>query len=537
MVRARWAAAAVVALIVLAPARPAFAHAGLDATTPAANSVLDDAPPAIVLDFNENIDIGLASVHLFRGDSSEVPLGDPARGADGSIVTVPMPALDPDVYAVVWHVASEDGHVVDGAFSFQIGSAIQGDGDALIASVRQGVKASPAVRWWAGVARFVGYVAFVVMIGAGWWIAVAGRLGVAVARMRRLVPIASGLFVAAAGASFVLFGAEALAGSIGDAFSPSVWNAVADSRTGALLKARFGFAAAWCALVAGWSRLPDRWRTTIGGALAAATLYTFSAVGHPSAHDPSSVWITVDMVHLAAIAVWLGGLLVLAVAPATALADEPGRLLARRFSRVALVALPLTVLTGVVNALKIGGGIDRLDDTEWGRQLILKAALVAVVVVLAALSRFVLMRRSPSLLRGSVIGEVVVGIVVIALAASIVTLPPEPPRPQAPFAAQLASAQGVIAVVSISPGSVGSNEVHLFITPPGGSIVPVLSAEARVSLVGTDLAAVPMTLRLEGPNHYQGTVTFPRNGEWRLELIVQITEGQQQSLVTTVPIP
>ena len=50
-------------------------------------------------------------------------------------------------------------------------------------------------------------------------------------------------------------------------------------------------------------------------------------------------------------------------------------------------------------------------------------------------------------------------------------------------------------------------------------------------------AAVPMTLRLEGPNHYQGTVTFPRNGEWRLELIVQITEGQQQSLVTTVPIP
>jgi hypothetical protein len=30
-------------------------------------------------------------------------------------------------------------------------------------------------------------------------------------------------------------------------------------------------------------------------------------------------------------------------------------------------------------------------------------------------------------------------------------------------------------------------------------------------------------------------VTF-RSGEWRLELIVQITEGEQQSLTTTVPI-
>ena len=131
----------------------------------------------------------------------------------------------------------------------------------------------------------------------------------------------------------------------------------------------------------------------------------------------------------------------------------------------------------------------------------------------------------------------VLALAAIGLAVVLVAFPHESTRPQAPFAAQLASPQGVIAVVSISPGSVGSNEVHLFITPPGGSIVPVLSAEARVSLVGTDLAAVPMTLRLEGPNHYQGTVTFPRNGEWRLELIVQITEGQQQSLVTTVPIP
>ncbi len=243
------------------------------------------------------------------------------------------------------------------------------------------------------------------------------------------------------------------------------------------------------------------------------------------------------MVNLGAVTLWLGGLLVLVLSPSAVLADEPGQRLARRFSRVALVALPLAVATGVANALQIGGGLDRLDDTDWGRQLIVKAVLVGVVFVIAAVARLVLLRRSARWLRGAVLAEAALGIAALALAASIVTLLPEPPRPQAPFAAQLASPQGTIAVVSISPGSVGSNEVHLFITPPGGSIVPVLSAEARVSLAGSDLTAVPMSLRLEGPNHYQGTVTFPRRGDWRVEVIVQITEGEQQLLTTTVPIP
>lgn len=540
MARRWWAGAGLVALVglALAPAPPVFAHAGLESTIPEANSVLQQAPPAVVLDFDDNIDTGLASIRLYRGDSSEIELGDPTQGADGSIVTVPLPSLGDDVYAVVWHVASADGHVVDGAFSFQVGSTSQGDGSALIESVRRGVRATPSVRWWAGVARFAGYLSATVLIGAGWWIVVAHRMGVAVERRRRrLVPFAAGLLAMASAAAFVLFGAEAVAGSLSDAFAPTVWNATAGSRTGLLLKGRLGIAIAWCALVALHSRLPARWRNTLAGAFAIATIYTFSAVGHPSGQHPSAVWIAVDMLHMAAIALWFGGLLMLALSPATALADEAGQRFARRFSRVALVAAPAAVITGVASALKIGGGLDHLVDTEWGKEIILKAALVAVILVLAAVARFVLHRRSTTLLRPAILSEAVIGLAVMALAASIVSLSPLPAPAQAPFAGQLASPQGLIAVVSIGPGAVGSNVVHIFITPPGGSIVPVKSMTARVSLLSTALVEVPVTLHLEGPNHYQGTVTFPRGGEWRLELIVQVTDVQQQSLTTTVPIP
>ena len=41
------------------------------------------------------------------------------------------------------------------------------------------------------------------------------------------------------------------------------------------------------------------------------------------------------------------------------------------------------------------------------------------------------------------------------------------------------TASGVIAAVTISPGSVGSNEIHILVTPPGGSITPVANVTAR----------------------------------------------------------
>ena len=105
-----------------------------------------------------------------------------------------------------------------------------------------------------------------------------------------------------------------------------------------------------------------------------------------------------------------------------------------------------------------------------------------------------------------------------------------------PFAAQLSS-NGLIAVVSLSPGSVGSNEVHIVMTPPGGSITPVSSATARVSLPAADVPLSPVTLVKEGPNHYSGSITFPRSGDWTFELVVQMTETDSVLLKTTVSIP
>ena len=124
--------AALVAVLGLLPAAPAAAHAALESSTPAANAVLTSSPPLIALDFDERIEAGVATIRLFDGDGVAIGIGSPESGADDSQVQATVPRLDDGLYAVVWHVVSADGHPVDGAFAFQIGTTATGDAEALL---------------------------------------------------------------------------------------------------------------------------------------------------------------------------------------------------------------------------------------------------------------------------------------------------------------------------------------------------------------------------------------------------------------------
>jgi copper transport protein len=514
----------------------AFAHASLVNSTPAANSVLEVGPEAIVLDFDEAIEAGLASIVLYDSDSRALEVGSPTAGADDTIVSVTAPSLDDGLYAVVWRVTSADGHVVDGAFSFQVGTADTGDAQELIDAVRNGVRAEPAVRWWYGVARFLSLLGVLLLVGAGWWL-LQPLLDLASRRAaRRIAVVAVGSLLLGSAAAFGLFGAEAVAGSVGDAFSPSVWGDVAGTQTGTMLLLRLAMAVVLAVLVAlARHRRTGWWR---GAAFAAGlfALYTFPAAGHPNALHPAALWISVDLLHLIAIAVWLGGLVALLVAGKATLAEPEGERFAARFSNTALVAVAVIVVTGVVQGLRLADGLDDLTATDWGRLLLTKVTVVAALVAVGGVSRWLLQHDGAASLRRTVLTEAIMGVVVVGMAAGMVALPPQAPVAAQPFATQLSSS-GLIAIISLGPGSVGSNEMHLTMTPPGGSITPIVGVTARVRLESANIPDSPVTLVREGPNHYSGTITFPRSGEWTLEILVQITDTQTVLLSSTVPIP
>ncbi len=523
------------ALVALS-APSASAHASLLTSAPAANSVLEVGPPEIVLSFDEDIEAPLSNISLFDGTGTKVEIGAPAAGAQGSVVSATVPTLTDGIYAVVWRVTSADGHVVDGAFSFQVGTAAAGDGQELLDQVSEGAGSNSAVTWWYGVARFLALAGAIAALGGGFWSlqgspSIGSRPAVGRLLWSGWVALTIGTL-----ASFGLFGAQVVGGSVSAAWSPSTWGDAAHAHTGQMILVRAGVALVLLVLLVRRVSSSAIWWRAVGVLAGVVTLVTFSASGHPNSLDPRALWIAVDVLHLGGIVVWIGGLLALSLVGRAWMSEPEAVRPINRFSFAAAVTVPLVVLTGIAQTLELAGGLDDITATDWGRMLLTKVMVVIALVSIAGVSRWMLHNDGAASIRRTVIAEAVLGIIVVGLAAGMVAQPPRAGVPSLPFD-QTITANGVIASLTVSPGHVGSNEVHLLITPPGGSLTPVTSATARVLLPSADLPAAPVTLIAEGPNHYSGTVTLPRSGDWTFEIVVQITESDSALLKATVTIP
>lgn len=519
------------------PAPTVSAHAKLESSIPAPSSVLDAAPEAIVLDFDEPIEAGIASIQLFDGEEKLVAIGSPAgSSSDDTVVSASLPELGIGTYAVVWRVTSVDGHVVDGAFAFQIGTASNVDQDALVNDVSNGVAADPAVGHAATIARLLVFIGLVLLLGAGTHLLLAAADLDVPARSRRLPVVGAVLVVIGSAAAFGLHAAAVRAGGLGDAFDPAAWGDVSGTRTGQALLLRIPLGIGLGALMFAFGKRTTTWWRSLAVLGGVALVFTMPAAGHPAAESPRALWTLVDAVHLASISLWLGGLVLFAIGGRMWLGDEAGEGSVRRFSTMATVLLPLIIGTGVAQTLELAGGVDTLTETGWGRRLLVKLSVVSVLVAVGAVSRWLLHNVGVASLKRTVLAEAVLGVVVLGLTASLVSLPPEPGNASNPFSATLTQAD-LIADITVTPGATGLDEVHVIITPPGGSLTPVTSVTARMSLPERNIPNEPVTFTATGPNHYTGRVTLPYSGDWTLEVVIEPTPGDSILLTTTVPIP
>ncbi len=524
--------------VVVLPASPVSAHAALETSVPAPSSVLEEAPPAVVLDFDEPIEAGLSSIQLYDADQRLVDIGAPERvNGDDSIVTAELPDLDDGVYAVVWRVASADGHIVDGAFGFIVGTADPGGGvaDSLVDQVSDGASADGAVRRAADAFRFVLFLGLVLLIGTGGWsllVPVEQRTGI----RSRLPVLGWVLSLVATLAGFGLYGATAVAGGLGDAFSPEVWGRVDGTQTGRMALARVALLLVLGVLIRLRRASGTMWWRQVAVTAAIGALVTLPAAGHPSAASPRALYVLLDAVHLVSIVAWMGGLALFALGNRAWLDTEPVARAVRTFSRSATVLVPVIVVTGAIQTYELAGGIDTLTDTSWGRTLLVKLSIVSVVVAIGAVSRWLLQNVGAGSIRRTVVAEALLGTLVLAFTASLVTLPPVATAEAKVFNATLTEA-GLIADITVTPGRVGANEMHLVLTPAGGSIQPVASLQARMSLPEREVPTTPVTIVADGPNHYTGSIALTFSGDWTLELIIEVTPGNTLLLTTTVPIP
>ena len=178
----------------------------------------------------------------------------------------------------------------------------------------------------------------------------------------------------------------------------AVWHVVLDTWPGLVWLARHGLLIVLGAFMAVGPDVTERrnWIAVRGEGLLLASLALAlgSASSHADAFSPVTAQaVASDVAHLLGTCLWLGGLLPLALLlwlasrDAGADARPYAVLAARRFSRVALIAMLVLVASGVLNALAQVESVAALMGTTHGRLLLAKLVVLVPILALAVVNR------------------------------------------------------------------------------------------------------------------------------------------------------
>jgi copper transport protein len=515
------AAIASTALALALIAGIASAHAILESSSPAPSALLASSPKEIRLDFDEQVEASLGDVRVYDSEQREVANSKTVRSSsDLSIVTADVPTLQNGVYVVVWRVVSADGHPVTGAFPFEIGTKSTGTSAALLEEVLNQTETTSPLGNPMSAIRLLGFLGLILLVGCVSLLWRSPLLGNP--RVRKTLLYSSVLIAVSSLGLLLMQGPYTAGKSWGSLFDSVLIGDVAQTRLGLALLIRFGCAIAWTvvALTASAS-VTRRWRIGVV-ATAVVTIATYATSGHQSAGTLPAVFVPLDMVHLAAISTWVGALLVLAVI----YRDNDVENEAKRFSRMATWSMPLVVVTGVVQGLHLMGGISTITQSSFGKLLLLKTLLVACVVLLGSKARSQLQLGGISSISKIIRWESTVVVMVLAVTSLMVAQSPTSTEPTSVSFSATKVQNGIVAELTVVPAVVGTAEVHVILTPPGGSLTPAKSATVQFDLPSRDIPPIPVTMTEIGPNHWIGIVQFPFSGSWNMNTRVSPAPNQ-----------
>ncbi|MEU3601050.1 copper resistance protein CopC [Streptomyces sp. NPDC006798] len=395
----------------LAAAGPAAAHAALTGSDPKDGAVVATAPAEVTLTFSEQLAMGDGSIRVLGPNGSRADSGPVRdRSADGRVAySVGLRAGLPDgTYTVAWQAVSADSHPISGAFTFSVGAP-----SATTVALPDGEAGGGTVGVLYDIARYVSYAGFVLLCGAAAFVLVCWPRGASVRSVQRLITRSWLVLTAATVAMLMLRVPYTGSGKLADVFDLGGLQDVLASKTGAALVSRLlllGAAALFVAVLIGAygqrvrrheapvpapggepHPVDDRredlaFGLRVGGAVVCAGIAaTWALSEHASTGIQTGLAIPLDVLHLLAVAGWLGGLAALLTALRREPSLEPSAV--RRFSGVALGCVVVLAATGLYQSWRQIGSWSALTGTPYGRLLLVKVALVVLMVAVARWSR------------------------------------------------------------------------------------------------------------------------------------------------------
>jgi copper transport protein len=565
----RFAAAfvAAAAVIAIAPAS-ALAHAQLLGTQPVSGTTLQSTPHEVIFEFNQAVGGTLGAVRVYNAAGKEVDSGDVSH-PDGNEhwMGVGLPAHLPDgTYTATYRVISADTHIVYGGLVFNIGHASKSSQS--VAGLINRNKSGPVTNVAFGVARALDYVSFSLLIGTLAFVLLgvvpalrrderlraplAGRFA---ARLRLLLTSAVVLGVLVSILGILLQGAEAGGVSL---WSSLRWNIVSNT-----LDSRFGWvwgirALVWLAV--GVALLARRHRLA-RAVVALGALYlvmTPALAGHASIQSPVAVFFPVDVLHVSAASLWVGGIACIVFAlPAATRALEPaqrtsllvGTLTA--FSRLALASVVVIAITGLVQAYIDVRSLNAITSSTYGTLILIKTLLLGLLIGLGAvnreriiptLKRLAAAGSTPGeagvLLRRTTRAELAAMASVFAVTAALVAYAPPIDAASGPFALNTPFGSAELEIY-LSPARIGPNAIHIYMidAKTGTQFTATKQLTITATLPSKGIGPLVLTPYLSGPGHYTvpAAVLSPA-GTWTIEIVDRVSLFNEYIKQFQVPI-
>jgi copper transport protein len=402
-------------------AAPVASHTRLDRSIPANGEALATAPGEALLEFSAAVEPSLSRLLLRfpAGDSTLLEV----RAIPGSRnrLRAALPDLGPGRYSIDWSTVSVDGHRVAGKIEFVVvkpGGTVAGKSDSSGATAVTVDPVGPPLR--RTLFRGLGLASLLAAAGVLWF---AGGSGLV--REPSVLRAASGTALLAT----VLLGLDYLDWLL-DVRSTEMglfagFAAAIRTRVGVVEGSRV-LLAGLTFFFAGGARAGR-----VAGLFAMLAVVVGAAAGHPATIEPALA-LPANALHLGAAAIWLGGVLLLAVLPDHPETPQGGwhyHQVASRVSSRAFLAVGIIIGTAFLQDLLFLGDVGSLLTTDYGRLILAKGAGFTLLVGFGAWHRWktlptLVATDDASHLRLAVRIEIFVMAAVVLVAAWLAMTPP-----------------------------------------------------------------------------------------------------------------
>lgn len=495
-----------------------WAHASLVEATPAPNSHLEKSPESISLTFNERLESDLYYLRVYDENGNEVTDTKAKMTDNLHGLSLKLPELETGVYSINYKVISADGHPIEETYIITIGDAHIAGGNANQVSANGHQHGDTPFF----ILRLFYLLSILSITGWLFW-GMASRIRSSSAKdayRKGSKYLRIFLLVMIIGYGLVEF--------------YSLLSGLGINELKSLL---FGttFGLAWVVML-GLSII-GFWilhRSKIIDSIWIMLFLLGEAItGHAITFQPAWFSTLLDLVHLAAAAIWISGLIL--IISLWKNHREFVKDFLPRFSKYALISITVLVITGSLLTYIFIPDLTLLWKTLWGRVLLLKFAGVLLVILMGYLLRKKLRNNNMNSLKKQLEWDFSLMFGIVLLAAILTTVSPLPGNE--PILWEETKGNTSIQV-NIGPGNPGVTNTFKVAIDMEGEKIDRKHVSLKLKPLEKDIAAIEVPIdfvKKEGD-----TATFTAKGpflslpgKWKTELRVRDEEDNEKVFTDT----